>query len=214
MPTKSIQHRDLIDLAGHSLIERSIINANKVDGINKIYLYTSYEKITEILDDSLNYELLPRPIELDGNDVTIEDIIERFIQTIQSDIVVLMHPRCPFLKHQTIEDCLEKVSSGSYESAFIASEYKKLAWFSNKPLNYSINEGASTTHLTEIEPIILESSAVYVFKKKLFEKTRHRISSDPYIKLVGRFEGFEIDTEDDLKIAELIVNSGLDKSES
>ncbi len=214
LPKESVSHRDTLKIGGHTLLERAVKISGLVSNDNEPYIFTSYEKIHDLIDDDLEYQYLQRDKNLDRPEVSIEDIIEGFIKEVDADIIVLMHPRCPFLKPSTISNCIEQVISNKYNSAFIASSYKKLAWFEGKPLNYSLKTGDSTQHLGQLEPVILESSAVYVFRKDLFLKTRHRVSDNPYIKIVGRFEGFEIDTSDDYKIAELIVNAGLDRTEN
>jgi CMP-N-acetylneuraminic acid synthetase len=64
---------------------------------------------------------------------------------------------------------------------------------------------------SELESVLIESGSIYVFTRALFKKSRHRIGEKPYIKEVGHFEGFEIDNKDDLMMAELMINAGLDK---
>jgi CMP-N-acetylneuraminic acid synthetase len=158
----------------------------------------------------LSYSFSKRDHKLDDANVSIEDIIETFLPTTDADVILLMHPKCPFLSPRSIEDCLDKVVSGSFDSSFVGSKYKKMAWFKGEPLNYSLESGSNTKHLTSLEPIILESSSVYVFTRELFDKSRRRIGKNPYIKFVGHFEGFEIDRAEDFEIAELIINAGLD----
>jgi CMP-N-acetylneuraminic acid synthetase len=45
----------------------------------------------------------------------------------------------------------------------------------------------------------------------MFEKFNRRIGKKPFVKYIDHFEGHDINTLDDLEIAELIVNSGLYK---
>ena len=121
---------------------------------------------------------------------------------------MLMHPKSPFLKPESIADCISKVKSKEYDSAFLVTRAKKLAWYDGKPLNYFLSK--DTPSLDSILPVVLESSSLYVFTKELFQRTRHRISENPYMKEVGHFEGFEIDRVDDFEMAELIVNAGFE----
>jgi len=46
---------------------------------------------------------------------------------------------------------------------------------------------------------------LYIFQKDLFKTNKRRIGFNPYIKIVDTFEGWDIDTLDDLKMAELIA---------
>ena len=141
--------------------------------------------------------------------MSIESITSDFLKESDADIVVLIHPKSPFLKPKTIQDCIEQVISGKFDSAFVASSIKKHAWYQGNRLNYSSNE--DTPALSKIDPVLIESCSVYVFTRDLFENTRHRIGENPYIKEVGHFEGFEVERVDDFNMAELIINAGLDK---
>ena len=146
---------------------------------------------------------------LDSDRITIEDIIENFFQNSDADVVVLMHPKSPFIKFITIQSCIDKVASREFDSAFVAQSIKKHVWFKNERLNYSKN--SDTPSLSSVYPILVEMSSVYVFTRELFNKHRRRIGLKPYIKEVGHLEGFEVDSLDDLEMSELIINSGLDK---
>lgn len=209
-PDQSISNRDTVRIGGHSLIERAVKTLQNIELIDNIIIYSSNEKVKDLLEGSLEYTFQKRDLDLDDESVSIEDIIERFIKTSDADVVVLLHPKCPFLKSESIAECIVKVAKEDYDSAFIGSQLRKLSWFSGKPLNYSLKRGGNTPSLTSLEPVIFESSSVYVFTRKLFEKTRRRTGLNPYMKFVGHFEGFEIDREEDYEIAELIVNAGLD----
>ena len=209
-PDQSVSNRDTLKLGGHSLIERTVMLLQGIEQIDEIVIYSSNEQVQELFDVSLKYSFIKRDKKLDDENISIEDIIESFLKETDADIVLLIHPKCPFLKPVSIEDCINKVFSGSFDSAFFAEKYKKMAWFQGEPLNYSLVSGGNTQSLSSLEPVIFESSSAYVFTRKLFDKSRRRIGKNPYIKFVSHFEGFEIDRAEDYEIAELIINAGLD----
>lgn len=213
-PEQSVSNRDTIKIGGHSLIERTVMLLQDIDQVDDIVIYSSNEQVQELFDDSLKYSFLKRDESLDHDNISIEDIIENFLKETEADVVLLVHPKCPFLRPDSVQDCINKVARGSFDSAFFCSKHKKLAWFNGKPLNHSLISKGHTPSLSTLEPVIFESSSVYVFTRKLFESTRRRIGSNPYMKFLGHFEGFEIDRIDDYEIAELIINAGLDVTES
>ena len=43
---------------------------------------------------------MKRDSSLDSQEVSIEDIVEKFLQNSDADIIVLMHPRCPFIEQK------------------------------------------------------------------------------------------------------------------
>jgi len=207
-PDESINNRDTINLGGRALINYTIDVASRVDAIDDVVIYSSSKKVLGLIDTQEGCEFLMRDKALDTHDVSIEDIIENFLLDSDADIVVLMHPKNPFLRKETVASCVEQVKNGKYDSAFVVSQARKLAWFNGKPLNYALSE--DTPSLSSIEPVILESSSVYVFTRELFETRRSRIGDNPFMMEIGHFEGFEVDREDDYLIAELIINSGLE----
>ena len=201
--------RSLLEIGGKSLINRSIEILNRVALIDEVIIFSSSEKIIKHLDHNLQYKFLKRDQLLDSDKVSIEDIIESFFQNSDASIVVLMHPKSPFIKFRTIQSCVDKVASGEFDSAFVAQSIKKHVWFKNERLNYSKNH--DTPSLSSIDPILIEMSSVYVFTRELFKKYRSRIGLKPYIKEISHFEGFEVESLDDFEMSELIINSGLDK---
>jgi CMP-N-acetylneuraminic acid synthetase len=206
---KSLTCRPLVKVSGKSLINRTIEIINHIKLIDKTVVFTSDSEVFDHIDDSMNYEIVQRDANLNSDKASIEDIINEFLQVSDADIVVLIHPKSPFIRPQTIEECVEKVLTGGFDSAFVANSIKRQAWYKGKPLNYLIDK--DTPALSELEPVLIESSSIYVFTRALFKKSRHRIGENPYIKEVGHFEGFEVDNKDDLTMAELMINAGLDK---
>ena len=207
-PDESINDRDAIKLGGRALINYTIDLASQVNAIDDVVIYSSNKKVLGLIDTQDRCSFLMRDKALDAHNVSIEDIIENFLLDSNADIVVLMHPKNPFLRKETIASCVEQVKSGRHDSAHVVSQARKLAWFNGKPLNYMSSE--DTPSLSSIEPVILESSSVYVFTRELFETKRTRIGDNPFMIEIGHFEGFEVDREDDYTIAELIINSGLE----
>lgn len=213
-PDKSIRNRDTLKVGGHSLIERAVSAVQGIKLIDEVVIFSSDEQVKKFLNSSLKFTFQKRDLELDNESVSIEDIIDSFLKTSDADIIVLMHPKCPFLRSESIAECVNNVVNGSFDSAFIGSKNRKPTWFNGKPLNYTLERGEDTKSLSSIEPVIFESSSVYVFTRELFNNTRRRVSLNPYMKFVGHFEGFEIDQHEDFEVAELILNAGLDGFES
>ena len=186
----SVKRRGSTILGGESLISRTIRKLNKVGEIQDVVIFASSDKILNYIDKNLQFSFLQRDKDLDSNKTSIESIIERFLLDSDADIVALVHPKNPFIKPSTIQLCISKVRDLDFDSSFVATSIRKLSWYKEKRLNYS--ENFPIPPLSEVEPIIAESSSVYVFTRDLFNKYQSRIGKKPYFKEVGCFEGFEV----------------------
>ena len=53
-------------------------------------------------------------------------------------------------------------------------------------------------------PVMEETTGLYGISRESLDKYRCRIGRNPYIHVVDKFEAVDINTEDDLRIAEYI----------
>jgi len=202
VPAKNIK-----ELGGIPLVNYTVRALNKSGLVDDVVLFASEPLVCEHIQHGLKYKFLRRPDSLDTSSAKIQDIIGEFLKLDKADIVVLLHITSPFLKPDTIADCINKVKSGEYDSAFTAYKVAKFCWFEGKPLNYSLD--GPTPRTQDINPVVVEQSSLYVFRREVFEKTGQRICDKPYVKVIDHFEGHDIDTPQDFRIAELIVDTGL-----
>lgn len=202
VPLKNIKK-----LGGLPLVNYTIRTLNKVSSIDEVMIFASEPSICEYLQPGLKFSFMERPQYLDSQDAKIQDIISEFLIKDQADVIVLLHITSPFLKSETISECVEKVTLGEYDSAFTAHAINKFCWFRGTPLNYLLDKPTPRTQ--DLDPVIVEQSSLYVFKREIFEKTGQRIGNKPYVKFIDHFEGHDIDTPEDFRIAELIVSTGL-----
>lgn len=196
-------NKTLKKLGGKYLINYSIELLNSIPQIDETVIYCSNQKINKYINQGLDYKFIERDKSLDNENILVDDIIEAFVKTTNAEIIILLHPHSPFLNSSTLLECLDKVMSKEYSSSFTAYEFKKLAWYKGKPLNYALNKG--TPKLKTLEPIVIEQSSLYIFSIE----NNKIIKNNPYIKVINHFEGLDVQSKEDFEIAELIVNSGM-----
>ncbi len=74
-------------------------------------------------------------------------------------------------------------------------------WLNNMPINYRPDILPRSQDMT---PVIEETTGMYGISKDALRKYGCRIGANPYIYIVNKFEAVDINTEDDLKLAEYI----------
>ena len=202
--SQRVPQKNIKMLGGMPLVNYALETMNRVRSIDEIVVFASESSICNYIRPDLKYRLIERPAFLDTQEAKVQDLIREFLKADDADIILMFHLTSPFLRPETVDECIEKVRNGEYDSAFTAFSIDRRCWFKGRPLNFSsINENPE-----QLEPVIVEHS-LYIFRRKVFETTGRRISVNPYIKIVDQIEGHDIDTPEDFRIAELIVNTGL-----
>lgn len=188
-----------------SFIQEACLCAKSVD---EVYIYCSDDAVIPYVLPGVNY--LKRPAYLDGDDINANDFIREFMKTVDADIYVNAHTTSPFAKASTIDECVDKVASGQYDSAFCAESLRTFMWQDGKPINFNPDNFPRTQDL----PLIYgETSIAYVFTKESFLKHNRRLGSKPYVKEVSRIEAIDIDYPEDFAIANAIYKEVIKKNE-
>lgn len=200
-----LNNLDKSKLGGRILLNYPIILANKIKLIANTYLFTNDQTISQLLDGRLRFNVIERDHQLDNDQTSIEDVLRSFLSKVDADMVVMMHPRSPFIRQESVEECINRVRDENYDSAFLGQVEKKFAWYRGERINYDTQNG--TPHLLGIEPVVLENSSLYLFTRKSFEKTGTRVGQKPFIKVVGSFEGMTISSAEEFELAEYLLDS-------
>lgn len=194
--SQRLPHKNILPIAGHPLCWHLCNTLSKVEGIDEIYVYCSDPSVVQYLPSQVTF--LQRSQKLDGNLVKGFDIYRNFINEIDADVYVLAHTTSPFIKVESIENALSKITTGNYDSAFSAKRIQTFAWYKEKPINYDLNDVPRTQ---DMEPIWVETSAFFMFKKEIFTKHNRRIGFSPFIQEVSGIEAVDIDEKKDYEFA-------------
>ena len=174
----------------------------KAKGVDEVYCYCSNEEVIKYLPEGVKF--LKRPEFLDRDETLGKEIYEEFTKTVDADVYILAHTTSPFMKVETFENALYKIINEDYDSAFSAEKIQTFAWFKGKTLNYDLKEIPRTQ---TIEPVFVETSAFFMFKRDVWKVHKQRIGFKPYIALVDKIEGVDIDWPEDFEFAETMLNT-------
>lgn len=168
--------------------------------INERYVYCSNDAVCPYLEKGISY--LQRPDFLNENTANFTQIFEEFCKVIEADIYVYAHATAPFLRSETIAECIKKVLNDSYDSAFTAVRIQDFLWKDGQAWNF---DASNISRSQDLDVIYRETSGVYVFRKEVFEQYRRRVGVRSYIKEVGYREAVDINTLADFELAERLL---------
>ncbi len=200
--SKRVVGKNLKMLGKKPLLRYILDTLVQVKRIDEVYVYCSSEEIIPYLPNRVKF--LKRPEFLDRDETLGKEIYEEFTKTIDADVYILAHTTSPFMKVETVENALDKILDEDYDSAFSAEKIQTFTWFKGKTLNYDLKEIPRTQ---TIEPVFVETSAFFMFKRDIWKVHKQRIGFKPYMALVDKIEGVDIDWPEDFNFAEKILTT-------
>ena len=200
--SQRLPHKNILPIAGHPLCWHICNSLAKSKGIDEVYVYCSDEAVIQYLPDGVMFK--KRDKKLDGDLIKGFDIYRSFINEVDADVYVLAHTTSPFIKISSIENALSHILSGENDSAFSAERIQTFAWYKGKTINYDLNDVPRTQ---DMEPIWVETSAFFMFKKEIFTVHNRRIGFTPYIQEVSGIEAVDIDEKKDYDFACMLARA-------
>lgn len=191
-------------LGNKPLLQYELDSLKETGLCDSINVYCSSEDVVPFLPEGVNF--VKRPEVLDLPTSNFSQIFETFMNEMDADIYVYAHATAPFIKKETMEQCINAVKSGEYDSAFCALKLQDYLWQNGEPLNFDATNVPRTQDLT---PIYQETSGVYVFTKEVFKNKHRRIGDKPFVSEVSFKEAVDIDNPEDFLLAEKIVDIDL-----
>lgn len=199
--SERVPHKNLQLIGSKPLCYHIVDTALQVEEIDEVYVYCSEERVVDSIPQKAVF--LKRGKWLDGNEIRAKDTYTAFLKEVDADIYIAMCTTSPFTQKETIKNALSKVLYEGYDSAFTARRMQTFAWYEGRPVNYKLDDVPRTQ---DMEPVFIETSAFFIFKKELWVKYGRRIGFHPYIQEVGEIEAVDIDTMEDLKFARVLAD--------
>lgn len=198
--SKRVVGKNLKLLGDKPLLQYILETLTNVGNIDEVYVYCSSEEIIPLLPKGVKF--LKRSEKLDRDETLGKEIYDAFVEDVDADIYMLAHTTSPFISAATIENAVEKVRSGEYDSSFSAQKIQTFAWYHGEPLNYDLKAVPRTQ---TIEPVYFETSAFYIFRKEVWTLMGQRIGKNPFMAIVDPIEGIDIDNPEDFELAQRVL---------
>lgn len=194
--SQRLPHKNILPLAGHPMCWHICSSLLHVKAVDAVYVYCSDEAVMKYLPQGIIFK--KRDPGLDGDSVKGFDIYRSFISEVDAQVYILAHTTSPFIKAASFENALTHVLNGEYDSAFSAERVQTFAWYQGKPVNYDLHDVPRTQ---DIEPVWVETSGFYMFRREVFTRHNRRIGYTPYIQEVSGMEALDIDERPDYDLA-------------
>lgn len=196
--------KNLRDFHGRPLFHVIVETLQRASRIGTIYLDTDSAEIAEsagALDDVVVIERQP---ELTGDEVSVNLLIEAFLNSHDDSHVLQTHATNPLLRPRTIDAAVEAYyRHEDVNSLFGVTRYQ--ARFYDKDMttiNHDLKELLPTQDLA---PLFMENSNLYIFSRGGFLEQNRRITNATKMFEIDPLEAIDIDDEADFEMASALA---------
>lgn len=178
--------------------------------VRTIHVNTDSKLIADDIKSNFkDVNCIMRPLNLVGDFVSMNKIIEFDLSQIEGEIFFQTHSTNPLLKKETIDKAIEKyferIENNKYDSLFSVTRFQtRFYWKTGEPVNHNPNELIRTQDL----PIMYEeNSNFYIFSRDSFNANeKKRIGKRPFLFEMDKIEATDIDKPEDFIIAEKLYS--------
>jgi CMP-N-acetylneuraminic acid synthetase len=206
--SKAVPLKNIRELGGKPLVAWAIEACNEAESVDRTVVSTDHEGIAEAAREWGAEVPFMRPAEHAGDLVTLDPVIYHAVTTLEEqedtrfDVVLTVQPTNPTLKPETLDHAVETLMEGGYDSVLTLRETHHLYW---RKVNGEYQAMfPERLNRQELEPIYYETGVVFASKRSIITP-ENRLGTNIGHIVVSDDEALDIDTELDMKLAELVI---------
>lgn len=213
--SKGVPGKNMRRIAGSPLIDFSILAALQSNHIDSVYVSSDDPAILRHAQ-TMGATGIVRPDEFATDTASAVEVVEHFIGTLPNTLlqedpyIVYLQPTSPLRTARQIDDALEQMLGANAQSLMSVSEaekspFKMFTLDAKGRLQSLFDEKLSNARRQDLPAVFSPNGAIYVFRVSEF-KMRGGFSSNGSIPFVMSANySLDIDTEDDIRRAEMIL---------
>jgi CMP-N-acetylneuraminic acid synthetase len=199
--SERVPNKNMREFNGRPLCHWILNTLTTTSPIDRVVVNTDSETIASEAR-KFDVQVIDRPPQLQGDRVSMNDIILHDIEQTDGEQYLQTHCTNPLLKRQTIVNAIERFRETECDSLFSVTPIQTRLWDDNCiPINHERDELKRTQ---DLPPVYEENSNIYLFTREAIQRRENRIGDDPSMFSIERNEAIDIDEPIDFTLAESI----------
>jgi len=210
--SKRIDRKNLLPIAGRTLLAHSIIQALQSRLVREVYVSTEDSEIAEVAQ-AHGAEVVWRPLELATNKATSESALLHVLDHRKDqgdsdpDLVVFLQCTSPVRRPTDIDRAIETLLSTGADSLFSACENSRLIWALREERLCSVNYDYQRRQREQDMAIqYRENGSIYVFRPEILRQFNNRLGGKIAAYEMDYWSSFQLDTSVHAELLEWILN--------
>lgn len=205
--SKGIPGKNLQRVGGVSLVARAVGAAQAAERIDAVWVSTEDARIADIAQ-AAGAGVIQRPADLAGDTASSEVALLHALDAIggEPEVLVFLQATSPFIRPEDLDAAVARVLDGECDVVFSARPTHAFLWSEGPQGAVAVNHDASARpRRQDREAQYQETGAFYVLRVEGFRHHGFRFFGRIGIAVVPELTALEIDTPDDLLLAQSIA---------
>ena len=200
--SKRIPKKNLADLNGKPLLYYSINTCRNIT--ENIWVSTDDDDLKEFAD-SMNVNVIERPERLATDESKTEDVVEHFLEEIDTDLFCVVQPTSPLLSTRALVYGIELIEDKRFTFDSIISVCRETNYYwdiNGEPINFELGNRKRTQEHT---PWFRENGAFYITNKDNFLENKILQNGRVGFVEMNIQDSIDIDDEHELELVRRII---------
>ncbi len=208
---KSKNTREFAGIKG-GILKIKLLQLLKVTRVKTIIVSTNDRETVEIASSikSDRIHVIERPEELCLSTTIIEDFINYIPTIVNAEHIFWVHATAPMADDTILNNALdlyerEIIEKKNYDSLLSVNKIQQFLWSEkeNRCINWDRSK-VKWPRTQDLEPLFEINHALYINSKENYLRYHDRIGVKPLLYDLDKLHSFDIDWEEDFKLAEII----------
>lgn len=196
-----ISNKNMSLLDGKPLFLHTLEKLVDCDFLDAVYLDTESDDVISLASYIEGVSVLRRDPELANNKTDGNKLFMNEVNHVEADVYIQILCTSPFITKETIQEGVNQVLSGAYDSAVLIKKDKQYTWSDSKP-NYDMENIPNSVDLPDT---LIETMGLYVVSAAAAKKLQRRIGEKPFMLEATPVEAIDVNWPEDFKLANLIA---------
>lgn len=208
--SQRVRLKNLRLLGNRPMVSYAIDCMLSVPSINEYYINTESERIASLcISDSVKW--YKRGAALASSEARTDDWVVDFLRSVPCDILVVLNPCVVFLRPETVERAVRLIAHEGFDTVISGRPIETHLVSSRAPINF--DAGKKLPRSQDLEPHYALNFGVAAWRSKTFVDAYQSTGSGvlsgrvAFVSTPG-IEGIDIDTEEDFRLAEVLIDAG------
>lgn len=193
----------LLEVKLNQLLETKLVDEIILSSNDEV----SLEYGAQIALQNSRLKVLERPDSLAMSNTSLMDLVNYVPLICNQPHILWTHVTSPFVSAEDYDEAIKNyfdVMEDGYDSLMSVKKIQNFLW--SKDENDIINRinQEKWPRTQDLKSVFEIDSAFFIAPKSVYEGNKDRIGKNPFLKEQEGFKSFDVDWEDDFKLAELI----------